>query len=373
MSIYLAPGNRRYRHQDITNDPNAPYHATVSDNLPHPLSRYRDLAQGCPCVIIVSPYGTGYKVFGQIIPRGGTLPRIDYYRKDIKIPITHGYPVVTIDYAIVPRDVFDRSDRVIVKSRYYPSSHHPGNQIPHILYQSFNSLVVPTKINRIMERMRSIYSDFEYRYYTDRECEQFLIDNFEPQVVNAYRNLYPGAYRSDLWRACQLYITGGFYVDIKLFAVESMQSIIDNHELMLVIDGCEYGIYNAIMACIPRHPYMKLVIDNIISNINEKSYGKPIIGPYHVSGPGPAYLAFNKYTGEEWPLRTGSRGAIYLSRLRSDQDQYATIGRVRDDDCSKIYFYMRDPDNIMSDDDATYCNGKDHYTICHRERRIYCN
>ena len=34
------------------------------------------------------------------------------------------------------------------------------------------------------------------------------------KVYDAYTRIKPGAFKSDLWRYCVLYVYGGFYIDI---------------------------------------------------------------------------------------------------------------------------------------------------------------
>ena len=46
-------------------------------------------------------------------------------------------------------------------------------------------------------------------------CREFIKNNFDLDILNAYDILKPGAFKADLWRCCILYIYGGIYLDIK--------------------------------------------------------------------------------------------------------------------------------------------------------------
>lgn len=373
MSICLNPNqwSRRYRHGDMVNDRNAEYQATVYDVLPHSLSRYLSITQGCGYVVIMKPHGSGYKLVGEV-KRNQQCPRINYHRDEIRVPISNGYPVITIDYAIIPVNVYDHPDHTLINHIITPQlSIGPVSEIPHIIHQTFETLVVHNKLKLSIDRLIDIYPDFQYQYHTGVDCEQFIRDNFDDRVLQAYRNLYAGAFKADLWRVCQLYITGGMYVDVKMYAVESLRDIIENHDLVLVIDIDPNMIYNAFMASKPQCSFLKMVIDEIVTNVENRYYGEgsdswlDVTGPLTVGKCLERYLGYKVTTSGSYIHSDGTRYYILNHKFLPGKD-YRTVY-----DNEVEYLYHRHPEHPIDNDECYHSTGKLHYGDLYRQHRIY--
>ena len=50
--------------------------------------------------------------------------------------------------------------------------------------------------------------ELNFNLYDEDSCRQFIQDNFDLDVLNAYNSLIPSSYKSNLWRFCVLYING---------------------------------------------------------------------------------------------------------------------------------------------------------------------
>ena len=64
-------------------------------------------------------------------------------------------------------------------------------------------------------RVNRVGIDCIHYLFNDDSCRDFLAITFPPDVVYAYDELIPSAFRADLWRYCILYMFGGVYMDIK--------------------------------------------------------------------------------------------------------------------------------------------------------------
>jgi hypothetical protein len=376
MSICLNPNqwSRRYRHGDMVNDRNAEYQATVYDVLPHSLSRYLSITQGCGYVVIMKPHGSGYKLVGEV-KRNQQCPRINYHRDEIRVPISNGYPVVTIDYAVLPVDVFDHSDRYIVTP--YISARTPIAEpsIPHRIYQTFETLIIPQKLKPCIDTWLETYPEFSYHYVTGLESEKFIANNFEPRVLKAYQSIFPGAYKADFWRICQLYITGGIYADVKMYSVKSLLPLIDDNDLILVIDLVPSGIYNAFMASKPRHPLLKMIIDKMIDNIESHYYAiGEIDPPLQITGPFLLGKCLTQYFGYLPSQRgllihdDGSKLYILDHKLLNVEINHRSIS-----DGDTNYLYARHPIDHMSNEEYYSITGKLHYNDVYHKHRIYAD
>jgi mannosyltransferase OCH1-like enzyme len=129
--------------------------------------------------------------------------------------------------------------------------------------------------------------EFEYYLYSDINSLTFIKDNYPREVTEAFETLKPGAYKSDLWRYCILYITGGVYIDIKFYSIVPLIDIIKKNPIIYVKDmpyscGSDYGLYNGFMVSPPKNEIFKLCIDDIVNSCKFKLYksnGLSITGP----------------------------------------------------------------------------------------------
>ena len=77
--------------------------------------------------------------------------------------------------------------------------------IPLNIYQTWHTKELPSKMLQTCNLIKSENPEFNHYLYDDNDCREFIKANFEIDVLNAYDNLIPGAYRADLWRYCILY------------------------------------------------------------------------------------------------------------------------------------------------------------------------
>ena len=75
---------------------------------------------------------------------------------------------------------------------------------------------------------------WEYRFYEDIDVRNFLTMNFPNEVVNAYDQLIPGAFKADLFRYCVLFIHGGVYADVDVLLESNLDIILDNDIAFMV-------------------------------------------------------------------------------------------------------------------------------------------
>jgi len=122
-----------------------------------------------------------------------------------------------------------------------------------------------------------------FHLYDEEDCRQFIKDNFEQEVLDAYNSLLPCSYKSDLWRFCVLYINGGIYMDIKYRCVNGFKFIALTEEEHFVRDRPERCIYTALIVTLPKNEIMRKCIYQIVENVKNKYYGNNPLDP---TGPG---------------------------------------------------------------------------------------
>jgi len=182
----------------------------------------------------------------------------------------------------------------IIFSRYTPKTNNnqienPFN-IPLTIYQSWHSNNVPRNMALNIKKLISVNPEFDYYLYSDDDCSNFIKNNFDEDVINAFDTLIPGAYKSDLWRYCILYIKGGIYLDLKFYCKIPLKNILKYNSTIFVKDRHlshmtpreKNNIYNAFMISIPNNIIFKHCIDDIINSCKLKLYKKSSLA---VTGP----------------------------------------------------------------------------------------
>ena len=155
--------------------------------------------------------------------------------------------------------------------------------IPLKIFQTWHTKDLPQKMLENVESLKKQNPRFEHYLFDDNDCREFIKNNFDEQVLNAYDTLIPGAYKADLWRYCVLYIHGGIYMDIKLNCINGFKLIELTEKNHYVKDRVGLlSIYNALMACQKGSPLLWKAIYKVVMNVNKRFYGS---NPLEPTGP----------------------------------------------------------------------------------------
>ncbi len=155
--------------------------------------------------------------------------------------------------------------------------------IPLKIYQTWYTKDLPPKMKENIEYLKLCNPRFEHYLFDDNDCREFIKNNFDIAILNAYDSLIPGAYKADLWRLCVLYINGGIYMDIKLKCINGFKLIeLTESEHYVKDRHLPLTIYNALMVCQKNNPFLWKAICKIVFNVQNKFYGED---PLHPTGP----------------------------------------------------------------------------------------
>lgn len=143
--------------------------------------------------------------------------------------------------------------------------------IPKVIYQTWYTKSLPKPIQVSIERMMEQNPNYTHQLYDDVDIETFIANNFDSNILTAYKSLTVGAAKADLWRYLMLYKNGGVYLDV--------DSVIYGKLDDLIIDDCaiisrekNYGKFVQWCLIYPaNHPILKICIDKCIFNITNKT------------------------------------------------------------------------------------------------------
>lgn len=153
------------------------------------------------------------------------------------------------------------------------------SEIPLTIYQTWPTRDVPHDMYEVMMENIKKNPCFNYFLYNDEDCSDFIKNNFDDEVLNAYNKFVPGTYKADLWRYCILYAYGGVYLDAKFKIVGDLMDILETYNEFYIQDFHADGVYQGIMCVPPKRPHIKRAIDSIVANVKNNYYGESNLAP----------------------------------------------------------------------------------------------
>lgn len=160
----------------------------------------------------------------------------------------------------------------------HPSLNAPP--VPRNLFQTWHTKDLPPAMRQRVDRLKETHPEFTHHLFDDADCRAFLKQHFAADVVRAYDDLVPGAYKADLWRYCVLFVHGGIYLDIKLECLGDFR--------LTELTDCPHfvrdrlpplTVYNALIASPPRNPLLWRAIRQVVANVQRRFYGGDPLEP----------------------------------------------------------------------------------------------
>lgn len=138
--------------------------------------------------------------------------------------------------------------------------------MPRRIVQTWKTLDLG-RLEPVARTWRTRNPDFEYTLYDDAGCAR-TVARLGPRVEAAYARIVPGAFKADLWRYCELYVSGGVYADIDTVCLSAIDAVVDPTATLAVpIDLEPPNLFNAFVAVRPGHPVMRACIDAVVENV----------------------------------------------------------------------------------------------------------
>jgi len=148
---------------------------------------------------------------------------------------------------------------------------------------------IPEGMNKAIETWYRLNPGYKVKLYSGESCINYIKRHFDDEILEAYNSLKPYAYKSDLMRQLILYNEGGWYTDVRMVCLQSLDKLVkEDKNFYACIDRPQQQlcICNGFIGSAPKHPISKKMIDIILWNIKQKHYGIDCLYP---TGPG-AYI-----------------------------------------------------------------------------------
>ena len=162
------------------------------------------------------------------------------------------------------------------------------------IYTTWHTKDLPPLMKKCWESVQQNNPEFECCLYDEEDCCNFIKENFDKSILDAYKSLVPKSYKSDLWRFCVLYKMGGIYIDIKFHCTNNFKFInfIDKDYWCRDIKESMGGMCTGFIIANKGNQVFMDCINNIIDNIKNDYYGDT---PLHPTGP----MLLNKFFTQE--------------------------------------------------------------------------
>lgn len=147
----------------------------------------------------------------------------------------------------------------------------------------------PDGMTNAIETWRSTNPEYKVKMYSGEDCLTYIKTHFDDRILETYNTLLPYSYKCDFMRHLILYQEGGWYTDMRMICLRSLESLNTmNKNFYACIDtppkhAC---MYTGFIGAVPKHPISKKMIDLIVWNVSQRHYG---LDSLFVTGPG-AYI-----------------------------------------------------------------------------------
>ena len=177
-----------------------------------------------------------------------------------------------------------------IKYEGYINSQNTNNyEIPLVCYTTWHTNELPPKMQSNFDSLCENNPEIQFELFDEEKCRNFIEDNYDKDVLDAYDKLVPSSYKSDLWRYCVLFRLGGIYIDIKYNTANGFKLIELCGKEHFVLDRDNYweenqtGVYTALIVTKPRNKILRTCIQTITQNAETYMYGYNALYP---TGPG---------------------------------------------------------------------------------------
>lgn len=176
-------------------------------------------------------------------------------------------------------------------------------RIPNIIHQTWFETMSTMRYPH-MQRLQNSWkaSGWEYRFYTNADCQLFIKQNYPKRFSDVYEAIIPGAFKADLFRLLVLFKEGGIYadIDVKLdidldtFVTRDLSFFVPRDVAQDYWPDSNYCLWNGLMGSAPGNHILAMAIEDVMTTVLNR------IDYYDIEGS----LCSQNRIVEIWKLRT---------------------------------------------------------------------
>ncbi len=171
-----------------------------------------------------------------------------------------------------------------------------SQNIPRTIIQTSVSQIVTKTMSSLNQKLISENPEYQYLYFDQHDCLQFLEEQFDQSVVKAYTELIPYECQADIWKYAYLYQHGGVYLDLSVELWKPLRDIVKPDDNLIVARDLKSPVclVNELLAASPKNPIFLFAIKEIVDKVASKWTSDP--NSYHyLTGSGLLGEVVNKY------------------------------------------------------------------------------
>ena len=144
-------------------------------------------------------------------------------------------------------------------------------RVPRIIHQTWKNTEIPMKLTKWVKSWILKNPDYEYWLWTDESARALIADR-HPYLLPTFDGYTEGIRKADALRYVVLYEFGGVYADMDMESLKPLDPILRKYACIIPQEPYEHPILygnfenlsiNAVMACRAKHPFMKMLMDNL--------------------------------------------------------------------------------------------------------------
>lgn len=143
-----------------------------------------------------------------------------------------------------------------------------------------NAASLPYLILENVHSLQKNHPHIPHKLFGYAELFSFIEEKFSQEVLRAFLELKPYAYKADLARYCVLYEYGGIYADLSYYFLRSLP--MDARRVVVFRDfmwSSPWDVSNGVFSVPPRHKALEVAIQMVCANVRRGYYGNTPLCP----------------------------------------------------------------------------------------------
>ncbi|GAA5918848.1 hypothetical protein JCM1841_002770 [Sporobolomyces salmonicolor] len=138
----------------------------------------------------------------------------------------------------------------------------PGPRIPKIIHATWKTDVLPERWEKVRQGCIDMHPDYEFKLWSDAASRAF-IEEYYPWFLSTFDGYQYPIQRADVIRYFVLHRFGGVYMDLDIGCRRKIDPLL--YFEVVVPATIPVGVSNDLMFSEKGHPFMNLVINNLIT------------------------------------------------------------------------------------------------------------
>ena len=167
-------------------------------------------------------------------------------------------------------------ENILVENILVENILEENEKIPKIIIQTWKDDNLSEVFKYLSDKIKNLHPDFEYKFFTDKDIELFIKENYF-EYYNLFNNFKYPIQKFDFFRYLAVYHYGGFYLDMDMDMYINFEELCkyncifpqefkQNTDFYLQNNGMKFLLGNYAFAASKKNKFLKYCIDNIVND-----------------------------------------------------------------------------------------------------------